>query len=122
MNKIAAEVDAKLQSLDERHAAQLEAIIRRSIAWFEAKREENRQRGVENGWPVGYFDNLEGVFANEPFERPEQSGLQASNERNERLRGLFGSCQADSDDLDAFLASNREQRLASRTPIELRTF
>jgi len=76
MNQIATEIDAKLQSLDDRHAAELEAIMRGGIKWFEAKREENRNRGVENGWPVGYFDELEGVFANEPFERPDQGELQ----------------------------------------------
>jgi len=61
MNRIAKELDAKLQTLDDRHAIELAEVSRRGIAWFEAQREKSRNRGVENGWPVGYFVELECV-------------------------------------------------------------
>ena len=67
INRIAEELDAKLQTLDDRHAIELAEVIRRGIAWFDAQRGKSRNRGVENGWPVGYFVEPEGVFADEPF-------------------------------------------------------
>jgi hypothetical protein len=30
----------------------------------------------QSGWPKGYFESTAGVFANEPFERPQQLPLE----------------------------------------------
>jgi len=76
LNQIAIELDEKLRALDGRQADELAEVVRRGIAWYEAKRDASRQRGVAIGYPVGYFDELEGVFADEPFEREPQGELQ----------------------------------------------
>ena len=75
MKRIAQELDDKLESLDENHAAELARYVRKTIELYEAKRSESRNRGVANGYPPGYFDELEGVFADEPFERAPQGQL-----------------------------------------------
>ena len=75
MNQIAQELDDKLESLDENHVAELARYVRKTIEFYEAKRSESRNRGVANGYPPGYFDEFEGVFADEPFERAPQGEL-----------------------------------------------
>ena len=75
MNRIAQELDDKLESLDENHVAELARYVRKTIEFYEAKRSESRNRGVANGYPPGYFDEFEGVFADEPFERAPQGEL-----------------------------------------------
>ena|GEM_PF-1826280 len=49
MNRIAQELDDKLESLDENHAAELARYVRKTIEFYEAKRSESRNRGVANG-------------------------------------------------------------------------
>lgn len=75
MIRIAQELDEKLQTLDASHAAELAKWVRKAIELYELRQENARNRGVANGYPPGYFDELEGVFADEPFERGPQGEL-----------------------------------------------
>lgn len=43
----------------------------------------------------------------------------STEQRNERLEAIFGSCKQDSEDLDDFLGWNREQRKHSRPELDL---
>lgn len=85
MNRIAVELDAKLQSLDSERAEALTRKVRDAIAAVEAAEPPfvnpaiDPMLGVENGWPVGYFAGTLGMFADEPFERPAQGDHQERN-------------------------------------------
>lgn len=68
MNKIAEELDRKLQHLEPHLAASLESIVRSAIAKFD-ERSETAQ------WPEGYFEEVLGALQNEPFERAPQGEL-----------------------------------------------
>ena len=78
MNRIAVELDAKLQSLDSARAEELTRKVREAIADVEAEKPPfvnaaiDPMLGVGNGWPVGYFASTLGMFADERFERPAQ--------------------------------------------------
>jgi len=123
MNKIAVELvrelSNKLESLDDQRTAELVRTVRAAIVRIDSPAAVDPMLGVESGSPVGYFAQTAGMFADEPFERPAQGTIKERDDRQKQLCGLFGSCQGDAEDLDAFLAINREQRLLSRTPIEL---
>ena len=43
----------------------------------------------------------------------------STEQRNQRLEAIFGSCEQDSEDLDDFLGWNREQRKHSRPELDL---
>ena len=43
----------------------------------------------------------------------------STEQRNQRLEAIFGSCEQDSEDLDDFLDWNREQRKHSRPELDL---
>jgi hypothetical protein len=85
MNRIAVELDAKLQSLDSSRAEVLPRKVREAMAAIEAadppfvNRVIDPMLGVENGWPVGYFPSTLGMFADEPFERSAQGDHQERN-------------------------------------------
>ncbi len=71
MSTIAAELHARLQSLDPAAQAHVEKLIREALALAESRRESAAQ-----GWPPGYFEAtagaLAGALAGEPFERPPE--------------------------------------------------
>jgi hypothetical protein len=81
MNRIAVELDEKLKSLDERRADALVRKVREAIEQADAidtgfvNPDIDPMLGVENGWPVGYFASTAGMFADEPFERPDQGEM-----------------------------------------------
>jgi len=123
MNKIAVELvlelSNKLESLDDQRTAELIRTVRAAIMRIDSPAAVDPVLEVDNGWPVGYSSQTPGMFSDKPFERPAQGTMQERDDRQKQLCGLFGSCQADAEDLDGFLAINREQRLVSRAPIEL---
>ena len=43
----------------------------------------------------------------------------STEQRNQRLEAIFGSCEQDAEDLDDFLGWNREQRKHSRPELDL---
>lgn len=75
MNRIAEELDKKLQNLDPERARELESMVRDAIARMDAK------SGVsESGWPEGYFESTAGSLAGERFERGDQGELPKRDE------------------------------------------
>jgi len=75
MNRIAEELDAKLQSLDHERADKLARMVRDAMRAIELSPPIDRMLGVDNGWPEGYFAETAGALANEPFERGPQGEL-----------------------------------------------
>ena len=67
MNRIAEELDAKLNELDPLRAKSLITLVRRAIEQVEQP--ENASRST---WPDGYFEQTAGSFAGEPLERSPQ--------------------------------------------------
>jgi predicted transcriptional regulator len=64
MNRIAEELDAKLNELDPVQANNLIMLVRRAIE--QVAQIENPDESV---WPDGYFEQTAGSFADEPLER-----------------------------------------------------
>lgn len=71
MNKIAEELNAKLDALDKVRADKLTKMVRTALAAIDLKTPIDPMLGVENGWPVGYFASTMGSFAGEPLERAQ---------------------------------------------------
>jgi hypothetical protein len=69
MNKIAEELNLKLNSLDQARADKLTKMVRIALVAIDLKAPIDPMLGVENGWPVGYFASTMGSFADEPLER-----------------------------------------------------
>jgi hypothetical protein len=69
MNKIAEELKAKLDSLDQASADRLTKMVRVALTAIDLKVPIDPMLGVELGWPVGYFASTAGAFANETLER-----------------------------------------------------
>lgn len=70
-------------------------------------------RGIVHGSSIEIYPALnlpEGMEVEIVVKSPTVGGEQ----RKQRLEALFGSCQADADDLDDFLKLNREQRKRNR--------
>ncbi|QDT11831.1 hypothetical protein [Planctomycetes bacterium K23_9] len=63
MNRIAEELDAKLNALDPEKAKALVLLVQNAM-------EQVDQSGAD--WPDGYFDKIAGSFADEPLERATQ--------------------------------------------------
>lgn len=63
MNRIAEELDAKLNTLDPEKAKELVQIVQHAI---------ERIEGSTPDWPEGYFSNTSGSFADEILERDPQ--------------------------------------------------
>lgn len=75
MNKIAEELDAKLQTLDQSRAQALVEMVRVAMTAIDMREPIDPMLGVEKGWPVGYFAQTAGALAGEPFERAAQGEL-----------------------------------------------
>ncbi len=73
MNKIAQELDQKLQGLDPIRAETLSQMVRQAI-------EKIDQQNLEGDWPKGYFKEILGSFPNEPLERAPQGELPVRDE------------------------------------------
>lgn len=72
MNKIAEELNAKLDSLDKAQADRLTKMVRIALTAIDLKTPIDPMLGVNNGWPIGYFANTLGSFADEPLERVQE--------------------------------------------------
>lgn len=68
MNRIAKELDQKLQELDPKSAEALQRMVRDAIKQIDKSNESA-------DWPEGYFEEILGSFANEPLERAPQGKL-----------------------------------------------
>ena len=70
-------------------------------------------RGVVHGSSVELSPTLnlpDGLVVDVVIKRASLS----TEQKQQRLEALFGSCQADADDLDRFLEWNRDQRKRNR--------
>jgi hypothetical protein len=72
MNKIAEELDAKLQTLDLQRAKILAEMVRAAMTAIDLEPPIDPMLGVQQGWPVGYFAQTAGALAGELFQRAEQ--------------------------------------------------
>jgi len=68
MNRIARELDEKLQSLDPARARRLESLVRDAFD----RVEQDEPHDSVPGWPTGYFEQTAGALVGEEFERPPQ--------------------------------------------------
>lgn len=68
MNRLAQELDKKLQQLDPKQAEMLRQMVRDAMKKVSTTSESDE-------WPEGYFDEILGSFANEPLERAPQGKL-----------------------------------------------
>lgn len=68
MTAIAQALDETIGRLDPERAKLLEELVRAAMARVAVS--EAAISGTE--WPSEYFERTAGVFANEPFERPDQ--------------------------------------------------
>ncbi len=71
MNRLAEELDQKLQTLDSARTRNLESLVRDALN--SAERDE--VCGSASSWPAGYFEQTAGALAGEEFERPPQGEL-----------------------------------------------
>ena len=70
MNRLAEELDQKLQTLDPARARNLESLVRDAL-----NSAEHDACGSAVNWPAGYFEQTAGTLAGEEFERPPQGEL-----------------------------------------------
>ena len=75
MNRIAVELDEKLQTLDDERAAELTRRVKAVIDAVDVRSKIDPMLGVENGYPIGYFAETAGALAGEEFEREPQGEL-----------------------------------------------
>ena len=71
MSVIALELEETLASLDSQSAAQLERLVRDALLLASPRKSSKPAATEATGWPVGYFEETAGSFANEPMEAPE---------------------------------------------------
>ncbi len=75
MTSLAAEVDRALTELRPKARGEFEQTVRHALE--DAKR-RSAWEGVptdEKGYPLGYFEETAGCFANEPFDEPVELPL-----------------------------------------------
>jgi len=69
MSTISSDLDQLLGQLDPETAALLERAVRDALALAE-RRVTAKTATDELGYPIGYFEDTAGSFADEPLERP----------------------------------------------------
>ncbi len=75
MTDLAEEVDRVLMVLSPKVRNELELTVRQALA---KAMERSPWEGVptdDRGYPVGYFEQTAGCFANEPFDEPNELPL-----------------------------------------------
>jgi hypothetical protein len=74
MSAIALKLQETLASLDPAEATLLERLVNDALALVKRRAPAKPNGAVDaNGWPVGHFEKYAGIFANEPFDMPEDS-------------------------------------------------
>jgi hypothetical protein len=70
MSSVTSELEDTLHQLDARSASLLERLVRDALALV---RQSGRGSVITDnqGWPVGYFEQTAGSFANEPLDIPD---------------------------------------------------
>jgi hypothetical protein len=75
MSTLTLDLQAALKELDPDSAAKLERLVRDAMALAEPAKAKPGPVDA-NGWPVGYFEETAGCFANEPFDFPADLALE----------------------------------------------
>jgi hypothetical protein len=70
MNKVARELDQRLQQLDRATAEQVERLVLDALAL--AGEFGSKPAAPAAQWPDGYFERTAGALAGEQFDRPQQ--------------------------------------------------
>jgi hypothetical protein len=70
MSTLTEDLEAAMNRLDTKAAARLESVVREVIELSAHSMSEKREQPDSNDWPIGYFENTAGSFANEPFDFP----------------------------------------------------
>ncbi len=76
MTELAIEVDRVLGSLAPTARHNLEQAVRELLRRTEIKSPWDGVPKDAMGYPVGYFEQTAGAFANEPFDEPEELPMQ----------------------------------------------
>lgn len=77
MSTLTSDLQATIAKLDADSASRLERLVRDAMALVRPVRETVESGAVDkNGWPVGFFEETAGCFANEPFDFPADSPLE----------------------------------------------
>ena len=75
MSTLTADLQATLKQLDTDSATKLERLVRDAMALAQPSKVEPGEVDAK-GWPVGYFEQTAGCFANEPFDFPADLPLE----------------------------------------------
>lgn len=78
MSMLTLDLQATLNELDPDSATKLERLVRDAMALVQPdkKAAPPATEVDKNGWPVGYFEQTAGCFANEPFDFPADPPLE----------------------------------------------
>ena len=71
MNTLALELAQVLSELDDRSARALERLVRDAMELARPAQANGAAPVDARGWPVGYFEQTAGSFADEPFDLPD---------------------------------------------------
>ena len=75
MSTLTSDLQATIAAIDPDSATKLERLVRDAMALAQP----SKARPVEvdaKGWPVGFFEETAGCFANEPFDFPADLPLE----------------------------------------------
>jgi hypothetical protein len=75
MSTVTLDLQATLKELDPDSASKLERLVRDAIALAQPSKAKPGPVDAK-GWPVGYFEQTAGCFANEPFDFPADLPLE----------------------------------------------
>lgn len=75
MSTLTLDLQATLKELDPDSATKLERLVRDAMALAQPSKAKPVEVDAK-GWPVGYFEQTAGCFANEPFDFPADLPLE----------------------------------------------
>ena len=75
MSTLALDLQATLKELDPDSATKLERLVRDAMALAQPAKAKSGAVDAK-GWPVGYFEETAGCFANERFDFPADLPLE----------------------------------------------
>lgn len=75
MSTLTADLQATIAQLDPDSASKLERLVRDAMALAQPAQAKPVEVDAK-GWPVGFFEETAGCFANEPFDFPADLPLE----------------------------------------------
>ena len=77
MSTLTSDLQATIAAIDPDSATKLERLVRDAMALVRPVGKTAVSGAVDkNGWPVGFFEETAGCFANEPFDFPADLPLE----------------------------------------------